>query len=563
MAKSPKKWKSFNKICFQFIFLYAFLFKSFGQENIQLTFSDSVTTIQCQHNIDTVLYLVVPENQYKFYFENNSDTAYLHIDTSVFYFRDCFGLRLRLRGNCEDKTVNIHVAHTFPSERPIISNIFLPAYRYLFANFNEKNYTINTSLHMLILCNDTFTQAMDGFIQQKSKENISCSLIKVDDTMSNDSLQQIIQSYYETYHPDFLLLVGDNQHIASYPMDEALTDLRYVMVKGRDDYPEMIVGRIAVNNVDELSLQLHKITSIPENPISKKAVGIASDDYSCFTGMYDWEYMRNIRRQLLNKSFEKVYEFYDGSQQEEDKEGNPSTQDIISAVNQGVFLINYLGYGSYDEWETGNINNNELQNLRNTSQYPIIISSACLNGYFADRRCLAEQWMNASYNGQACGARAAWMFSSLIDWDAAIYAQALLNTFVPSKEENIQLGNMYLQTYIHILCSLQRSKDALSLIFFGDPSQWFYPYPAGNTNQFDLPEVLVYPNPTRQQINISYKNGFIKEVKIFDISGKEVKKLSVNNTQSVLSIHDLPSGMYILKILCDKGESIYKKIVKQ
>lgn len=563
MAMFLKKWRSFNKICFQFIFLYAFLFTSFGQENIQLTLSDSVTTIQCQHNIDTVLYLVVPENQYKVYFENSSDTDYLHMDTAVFYFRDCFGLRLRLRGNCEDKTVNIHVTHTFPSEHPLISKTFLPAYRYLFANFNENNYTINTSLHMLILCNDTFTEAMDGFIQQKSRENINCSLIPVDDTMSTDSLQQIINSYYETYHPDFLLLVGDNQHIASYPMDEALTDLRYAMIKGKDDYPEMIVGRIAVNNVDELSLQLHKITSIPESPLSIKAVGIASDDYSCFTGMYDWEYMRNIRRQLLNKSFEKVYEFYDGSQGEEDKEGNPSPQDIISVVNQGVHLINYLGYGSYDEWETANINNNELQSLRNTSLYPIIISSACLNGYFAGRRCLAEQWMNASFNGQACGARAAWMFSSLIDWDAAIYTQELLNAFVPTKEENIQLGNMYLLTYIHMLCSLQRSKDALGLIFFGDPSQWFYPYPTENTNQFDLQEVMVYPNPTRQQINLSHKNGFIKEVKIFDLCGKEVKKISVNNTQSVLSIDDLPSGMYMLKILCNNGESIYKKIVKQ
>lgn len=558
------KRKSYHKVCYPFILFFALLFSSFGQGNIQLSFTDTSTSIQCRHKIDTVLYLVVPENQYSIYFENSSDTDYLHMDTAVFYFRDCFGLRLHLYGNCEDKTINVHVAHTFPHVHLAISKAFLQTYRNLFVNFNEKTYVDKTSMDMLILCYAPFGSTLFTYIKQKEKQNINCILITVIEALSNDKLQEIIQSVYETDQPEFLLLVGDYQHIKSYDMDEGLSDLRYGMIKGSDDFPEMIVGRIAGNDKDEIALQIDKILSHSVYPLPpKKAIGIASDNYSNLTGMYDWEYMRNILHKLMNKDYEKVYEFYEGSQGEEDSEGNPLPDDIIEAVNQGVSLINYLGYGSYDAWETGGINNNELQKLRDTSQYPIVISSACLNGHFAGRRCLAEQWMNASFNGQACGARAAWMFSSLIDWDAAIYAQQLLNYLVPPKEENKLLADMYLQTYIHMLCSLQRSKDALSLIFFGDPSQWFYTFPTDNIVQIDSTDIWVYPNPSQQQLNIQNKNGLIKEVKLCDLHGKTVKEQSIHNTHGFLFMDDLPAGMYVLKIICDKGESLYKKIVKQ
>ncbi|NLE62690.1 MAG: T9SS type A sorting domain-containing protein, partial [Bacteroidales bacterium] len=532
-----------------------------------LSFTDTSTSIQCRHKIDTVLYLVVPENQYSIYFENSSDTDYLHMDTSVFYFRDCFGLRLHLYGNCEDSAINIQLTYSFPSKRQRISDVFYPTYRKLFVNFNERNYDYKGLMQILFLCYEPFGLTVNRFFQRVRFNGFDCLLVTVDSTWSVDSLQQIVQSYYEMNQTDFLILVGDYQHIKSYDMDEGLSDLRYGMIKGLDDFPEMIVGRIAGNDTDEIALQIDKILSPPLlYPLPpKKAIGIASDSYSNLTGMYDWEYMRNIRNKLMNRDYEKVYEFYEGSQREEDSEGNPLPDDIIAAVNQGVSLINYLGYGSYDTWETGGINNNELLKLENTTQFPNIFSSACLDGHFAGRRCLAEQWMNVSYRSrnQACGARSALMFSSLIDWDAAIYAQQLFNDLVPADKENIMLGDMYLQVYVQMLCSLQRSKDALSLIFFGFPSEWFYPISRVNVVQMDTTDILVYPNPSQQQLNIQNKNGLIKEVKLFDLHGKTVKEQSIHNTHGILFMDDLPSGMYVLKIICDKGESLYKKIVKQ
>jgi hypothetical protein len=79
----------------------------------------------------------------------------------------------------------------------------------------------------------------------------------------------------------------------------------------------------------------------------------------------------------------------------------------------------------------------------------------------------------------------------------------------------------------------------------------------------DTTDILVYPNPSQQQLNIQNKNGLIKEVKLFDLHGKTVKEQSIHNTHGILFMDDLPSGMYVLKIICDKGESLYKKIVKQ
>jgi hypothetical protein len=78
---------------------------------------------------------------------------------------------------------------------------------------------------------------------------------------------------------------------------------------------------------------------------------------------------------------------------------------IKAAVNQGVSLINYLGYGSYDTWETGGINNNELLKLENTTQFPNIFSSACWTDIC--RRAVWQEMDDVSYRSrnQACGAR--------------------------------------------------------------------------------------------------------------------------------------------------------------
>ncbi|OIQ24048.1 T9SS type A sorting domain-containing protein [Lacinutrix sp. MedPE-SW] len=70
--------------------------------------------------------------------------------------------------------------------------------------------------------------------------------------------------------------------------------------------------------------------------------------------------------------------------------------------------------------------------------------------------------------------------------------------------------------------------------------------------------VIVYPNPTKNSISIKSKNN-IAIAKLFDATGKQ---LMVINKPSTLSLKNLPSGIYILKLITS-GTTVIKRIIKQ
>lgn len=74
--------------------------------------------------------------------------------------------------------------------------------------------------------------------------------------------------------------------------------------------------------------------------------------------------------------------------------------------------------------------------------------------------------------------------------------------------------------------------------------------------------VVVYPNPTTDDLNISIPNGAY-EIAIFDLSGKLVLKSNINGNQ-IVNISNFNTGSYILKIIDSQSKkSAIKKIIKR
>ena len=81
-----------------------------------------------------------------------------------------------------------------------------------------------------------------------------------------------------------------------------------------------------------------------------------------------------------------------------------------------------------------------------------------------------------------------------------------------------------------------------------------------STDEVESNELEVYPNPIKNEVNISYSN-IIDEVVIYDIRGKEVLKNKVNNNYINLNTNSLESGLYIIKVKSEDNVHTYK-IVK-
>ena len=66
-------------------------------------------------------------------------------------------------------------------------------------------------------------------------------------------------------------------------------------------------------------------------------------------------------------------------------------------------------------------------------------------------------------------------------------------------------------------------------------------------------EITIYPNPCSQTLHIDNTQTEIKDISIYDVMGREIKKYSINTTKSTLDVSNLQSGMYFLKITTEHG----------
>jgi arabinoxylan arabinofuranohydrolase len=77
----------------------------------------------------------------------------------------------------------------------------------------------------------------------------------------------------------------------------------------------------------------------------------------------------------------------------------------------------------------------------------------------------------------------------------------------------------------------------------------------------DVTEVLqIYPNPLRQNLTVDY-HGFISQtcaLRIYDFKGTLVREQSIVSTKTVVPIHDLTKGMYVIQV-SQQASTVSKK----
>lgn len=79
---------------------------------------------------------------------------------------------------------------------------------------------------------------------------------------------------------------------------------------------------------------------------------------------------------------------------------------------------------------------------------------------------------------------------------------------------------------------------------------------SSNSNNMSKSDIIVYPNPTSDYINIS--SDQVKEITVLDFTGKILFK----SASKKVNLFNLPSGVYVLKATLNNGKSISKKIIK-
>ena len=75
--------------------------------------------------------------------------------------------------------------------------------------------------------------------------------------------------------------------------------------------------------------------------------------------------------------------------------------------------------------------------------------------------------------------------------------------------------------------------------------------------------ISIYPNPSKDFINVSISNSEIKSIEIFNILGKKITSYPLQNvSQTKVDVTNLPSGVYLLSLMDSSNKTTLKKIIK-
>ncbi|MBO6879240.1 T9SS type A sorting domain-containing protein [Winogradskyella sp.] len=147
-------------------------------------------------------------------------------------------------------------------------------------------------------------------------------------------------------------------------------------------------------------------------------------------------------------------------------------------------------------------------------------------------------------------------FSSVLAEDSAVLAPGtfLLNMDATSytSGENIQYGFQFIGPNINSTSQFDTEYNNLGNIVV-QPAVL-------STEEFELSDVSVYPNPTTSDWTIKSNSQTINSIEIFDLLGKQVMELEPNKTDVKIDASELNVGVYLAKIYSENGTKTIKLV---
>ncbi|MGC9512104.1 MAG: type IX secretion system sortase PorU [Fidelibacterota bacterium] len=247
-----------------------------------------------------------------------------------------------------------------------------------------------------------------------------------------------------------------------------------------DESPDMAVGRIPVNSLEEAQNYIQKLIDYEtrETPgeWQMRATLIADDPTNPWPN--EPEFIKDTEYKIqpvLPKAmkFHKIYltefpELYDPTIGSMGRVG--AREAILEAFQQGTLLMNYIGHGSPFVWAQEYVftKDRDLNQVQTNGMYPFIVAATCDWGRsdYIGIQSMAEEMVNLTDNG-AIGVVAS--TRGVINLDNVDFTRKMYNTLFPESQSStrcVTVGNAYLQGKIQAWSNLNVSKFQ----YFGDPA---------------------------------------------------------------------------------------------
>jgi hypothetical protein len=258
----------------------------------------------------------------------------------------------------------------------------------------------------IIIAYGSFINPLSPLVSQREGQGLRVSVIDIEDVydefsygnLDPQAIKDFLSYAYTSWtlpRPQYVLLVGDGTydykdylgygdgnfvpvHMVETPYRESASDNWYVTVSGTDVLPDLHIGRLPAASASEVEAMVAKILAYEQAPNSRTweerllLVADAPDEFNDFEAAT--EGVASLVPTYYTET--RVYLSQQGPAQ--------TRADILSAIDTGALLVNYLGHGSLVQWSGSAIlSASDVDSLSNTGMYPLVVAMDCLNGNFA------------------------------------------------------------------------------------------------------------------------------------------------------------------------------------
>jgi Peptidase family C25 len=162
---------------------------------------------------------------------------------------------------------------------------------------------------------------------------------------------------------------------------------------------EMAIGRLPVRTPQEAVAMIAKIIGYDRTESVDSVMLVADSNEDFDFGSLNAGLRSAIPRNVMVREIDRG------------RDGAAAEGELISGLDQGQKIVNYVGHGSVDQWRGRLLTSDSARALTNSRHLPLFVMMTCLNGYFQDvsLESLAESLMK---NGRG-GAVAVWASSGM------------------------------------------------------------------------------------------------------------------------------------------------------
>ena len=286
----------------------------------------------------------------------------------------------------------------------------------------------------VIVTDPAFRTAADKLRDWKVQKGISTLVMETgsdsgDAGSTKEAIQQTIRNKFNNclIRPSYVLLLGDAEHIAPFYRNtnsggNAGTDLDYALMDNADILPDLALGRIPVDTLDEANTVIDKIVGYEKTPPFAPGfysnLSFAAYFQCCRNDVADdgrdvrsfIETSELVRDELtgLGYDVERIYTTDTGYEDDYAAAGRDATPrkyrngaplpaelapssgfawdgnstDVIDAFNAGRFLVFHRDHGWSGGWGDPSFTTANIDSLTNGNKLPVVYSVNCASGYF-------------------------------------------------------------------------------------------------------------------------------------------------------------------------------------